>query len=185
MPGTKHSMRFLIVTMVFPLVAPIGWADAPRVSFTLKKGWVTCRVTREDRPVTDANLKIIDGNGQAFADGDVNDEGVSEFPLPRTDSVYVMIQIADKSTDMIRLFREGEGVFPSEVLLTFGLTPCCRPPTRTESVAETNEAIASVERTYDMSVGAGIAAAVAFGMVLFMRRARTQRPARPDSESRA
>ncbi|MBU6217240.1 MAG: hypothetical protein KGR17_11610 [Acidobacteria bacterium] len=123
------------ILAVVPLATVLCAASAsnaaePQAAFALKDGWVALAVTRDGVPVNEARIKVCDGQGQPFATGETGQEGRGEFPLPPGPSFTVEIKVGDRTADPIRLTHGSAGLFPSEVLLTFGLSPCCRVPSR-------------------------------------------------------
>lgn len=127
------TTRFLIlVTAVLAaLLAPDPCRAAePRASFTVDAGWVNFRLTRDGEPISDARIKVLDARGEQFATGETGKDGDGSFPLPTGPCCIVEFEVGGKTADPIRLTPRDGGVFPREVLLSFGLAPCCRAPSR-------------------------------------------------------
>jgi hypothetical protein len=106
------------------------------VAFVLKRGWVAFTLQQNGQPVPDASVLVIDEGGRQFAEGETGAEGRGEFPLPPGQSFLVEFKVGSRRADPIRLQRSGDGkrVEPANVLLSFGLRPCCRVVSRREQV---------------------------------------------------
>jgi hypothetical protein len=119
---------FVIAVLVsVPFAAP---AAEPQVEFEVKDGWVEFVLTQDDKPVPDAVVQVYDGNGGKFAFGEPGAEGRGTFPLPSGPEFRVEIKVGGRTADLIRLTVTESRVTPDRVLLSFGLAPCCRVPSR-------------------------------------------------------
>ncbi|MBA4189880.1 MAG: hypothetical protein C0467_18000 [Planctomycetaceae bacterium] len=105
-------------------------AVEPQAAFVVSDGWVSFTLTRDDKPVPDAVVRVYDEQGRMFGEGETGSEGRGEFPLPRGNLFRVEIKIGDRTADMIPLTKVEDRVVPSTVLLSFGLAPCCRFETK-------------------------------------------------------
>jgi hypothetical protein len=105
-------------------------AAEPQVSFGVKDGWVEFTLTHDDKPVADAQVRVFTTNGHQFAEGETGPGGRGEFPLPTDHSFRVEIKIGDHTADPILLTPIDDHVVPTNVLLSFGLAPCCKVPSR-------------------------------------------------------
>lgn len=130
---TVNHSRFLIAAVVLLATvfstAPARAAE-PQVAFVVKDGWVEFTLTSDDKPVPDAQVRVFDGQGGKFAEGETGPAGRGEFPLPPGHSFRVEIRIGDRTADPILLTPIDDHVVPTNVLLSFGLAPCCRVPSR-------------------------------------------------------
>jgi len=126
--GSAVVCRTLLALSVLAL--PAVAAAEPRVAFTVEDGWLRFAVRQDDKPVADAAVSVFTEQGAPWAKGETGDNGKGGFPLPRGDEVLVELKLGEKTADLITLRRTGDGVEPAEVLVTFGLRPCCRVPSR-------------------------------------------------------
>ena len=117
----------LLATVVF--VSPVA-AGEPQVAFVVKDGWVEFTLAQDDKPVPDAQVRVFTTNGHKFADGETGPGGRGLFPLPRGHFFLVEIKIGDRTADPILLTPIDNHVVPTNVLLSFGLAPCCKVPSR-------------------------------------------------------
>jgi hypothetical protein len=124
-----RNTRFLAVTVAAAVMAPSSAAE-PQVRFAVEEGWVVFIVTRDDQPVRDAQVIVLDSTGWRFAEGDTGTTGTGLFPMPPGPEFTVEIRIDNRTAEPIRLTPDGDRVFPAAVLLSFGLSPCCRTPPR-------------------------------------------------------
>ncbi len=115
--------------LVSGAAAPCNAAE-PQVAFTLKKGWVGFAIEQDGKPVPSAIVRAFDEHGHNFAEGETGDEGRGEVPQPRGASFTIEIKVGKRVADPIRIRRAGKGVEPANVLLSFGLRPCCRVPSQ-------------------------------------------------------
>jgi hypothetical protein len=123
-------IRLATVVLVTAAIVAASPAAEPEVAFGVKDGWVEMTLTRDDRPVPDARIKVFDHQGGTFADGETGPDGRGEFPLPPGDSFRVEIVVEGRTADPIPLTRVDDHVVPGRVLLSFGLSPCCKVPKR-------------------------------------------------------
>lgn len=100
----------------------------PQATFAHEAGWIVLTLTHGEQPVGDALIQVYDEAGAMFASGETGANGRGQFPLPRGDSFLVEFKIGDRTADPIRITSTPNGPFPGEVLLSFGLAPCCRVP---------------------------------------------------------
>jgi hypothetical protein len=105
-------------------------AAEPQVAFVVKDGWVEFTLTQDDKPVADAQVRVFTANGHTFGEGETGPQGRGEFPLPPDHSFRVEIKIGDRTADSILLTPIDDHVVPTNVLLSFGLAPCCKVPSR-------------------------------------------------------
>jgi len=117
----------LLATVVF--VSPVA-AGEPQVAFVVKDGWVEFTLAQDDKPVPDAQVRVFTTNGHKFAEGETGPGGRGEFPLPPGHSFRVEIKLGDRTADPILLTPIDNHVVPTNVLLSFGLAPCCKVPSR-------------------------------------------------------
>lgn len=119
-----------IVPLAILVFASPAAAREPQVTFVVKDGWVEMTVTQDDKPVADALIRVFSATGHKFAEGETGPGGRGEFPLPPGHSFRVEIKIGDRTADPILLTPIDDHVVPTNVLLSFGLAPCCRVPPR-------------------------------------------------------
>jgi hypothetical protein len=99
----------------------------PQISFTVKNRWVKFNLTHDETPVTNGMVRVFDGFGNTFAEGETGTNGQGEFPLPSGHQFKVEIKIGERTADLIPVTSiGGNRVVPNRVLLSFGLAPCCR-----------------------------------------------------------
>jgi hypothetical protein len=134
-----HPCKLVTLTLVALLgagrVASCRAAE-PQVAFAVKTGWLEFTLRQNGEPVPDATVLVFDEDGRQFAEGETGDQGRGQFPLPRGQAFHVEIKLGGRTADPIRLRRSGDGksVVPANVLLSFGLRPCCRVVPRSERV---------------------------------------------------
>jgi hypothetical protein len=149
------------VLIGIPLTAPIGRAAEPQVEFEVKDGWVEFVLTRDDKPVPDATVLVFDSGGNKFAEGETGAQGRGLFPLPPGAEFRVEFKVDGRNADMIRLAPVDGRVVPNRVLLSFGLAPCCRTPSRAAvagSAAPPPEPVPFLNlRSVWLQAGAGVA----------------------------
>ncbi len=121
--------RCLVLCIALGLPA-VGLAAEPRAAFSVESGWLQFAVTQDGQPVPAAAVAVFNEQGTPWASGETDAEGRGSFPLPRGDSLLVELKVGSRSADLITLRRTAEGVVPANVLLSFGLRPCCRVPSR-------------------------------------------------------
>lgn len=120
-----------VIVTVSALLAfgPFGPCHAaePTVSFQVKKGWVSFALQQNGKPVP-AVVQVLDEHGRTFAEGETGQEDRGEFPLPAGSTFTIEIKVGSRTADPICLRRAegGTSVEPGNVLLSFGLRPCCR-----------------------------------------------------------
>lgn len=124
----------VLIAAVVPLAtalfaSPVAGGE-PQVAFAVKDGWVEFTLTRDDKPLADAQVRVFTANGHTFAQGETGPEGRCEFPLPPGPDFRVEIKVGDRNADPIRLTKIDDYVVPTNVLLSFGLAPCCKVPSR-------------------------------------------------------
>lgn len=131
----RHPCRLpaVIALAACAVAAP---AAEPTVAFAVKDGWVSLALTGADGPIADAQVEVYTAAGHRFAEGETGADGRGEFPLPPGPHCRVEIRIGDRRADSIRLTRTGDRLAPSNVLLSFGLAPCCRIPSGSAARAD-------------------------------------------------
>jgi hypothetical protein len=122
-------IRVLVIAVVVSFTTPADAAE-PQVAFVVKDGWVEFALSQDDKPVPDAQVRVFTTNGHKFAEGETGPGGRGEFPLPPGHSFRVEIKIGDRTADPILLTPIDDHVVPTNVLLSFGLAPCCKVPSR-------------------------------------------------------
>ncbi len=121
--------RFIFEAVAFAgtlLAASVANATEPQVAFVVKDGWVSMKMTRDEKPVPDAEVRVYDEHGGKFGEGETGSEGQAEFPLPPGRIFRLEIKTGDRTADIIQLTKVDDQVMPANVLLSFGLAPCCR-----------------------------------------------------------
>ena len=116
-----------LATLMF--VSPTA-AGEPQVAFVVKGDWVELTITHDDQPVTDAQVRVFTTDGYMFEVGETGKAGRGEFPIPPGTELRVEIKIGERNADPIQLTKIDDYVVPTNVLLSFGLAPCCRVPSR-------------------------------------------------------
>jgi len=160
-------------------------AADPQVEFTVTDGWVEFRLTRDDRPVSGARVLVTDARGQKFADGATGEDGAGEFPIPPGSKNFrIEFRIDDRIADSILLTPVDGIVVPTNVLLSFGLAPCCRAPAkRTESLRDSpsthdDESSHEIVPTW-LRAGVGVTITL-LGVAILFRRLRLARSSNHD-----
>lgn len=127
----RVSVVLLAAAVLVALVSP-GTAAEPltEASFRLKKKWVELTLRRGDVPIPDATIKVFDESGEPFADGETDEKGLAVFPKPKGTAVTIEVKFDGKTADPIPLRLTHQGIEPGELLLSFGLRPCCRVANR-------------------------------------------------------
>lgn len=115
----------------FGLLPILSRADEPRVSFSLKAGWLHFDLTQEGKPIADALVTVYDAQGQKTAEGDSGTDGKGEFPLPSGPKSSIEFKIGKRLSDPVAVRSAAGGVYPPQVSLSFGLRPCCRSVAKT------------------------------------------------------
>ena len=173
----------LLATVVF--VSPVA-AGEPQVAFVVKDGWVEFTLAQDDKPVPDAQVRVFTTNGHKFAEGETGPGGRGEFPLPPGHSFRVEIKLGDRTADPILLTPIDNHVVPTNVLLSFGLAPCCKVPSRgmfgTESPDQSRPASPTGSIPIWLQAAGGIAFTV-FGALILWGAAAT-RPTVPPQRRR-
>ncbi len=129
MISKKRNVATLVVKVLAVLLAfpTLCWGGVePHVTFKVEDGWIALTLRKQGQPIADADLRIIDERGGAFASGQTGVSGESTFPMPPGKSFLVEVKIGERISDPIRIYQKGAEVEPSRVLLSFGLKPCCR-----------------------------------------------------------
>lgn len=161
----------LLATVVF--VSPVA-AGEPQVAFVVKDGWVEFTLAQDDKPVPDAQVRVFTTNGHKFAEGETGPGGRGEFPLPPGHSFRVEIKIGDRTADPILLTPIDDHVVPTNVLLSFGLAPCCKLPSRgtfgTESRDQSQPASVLGSIPIWVQATGGIAFTILGALILWMSR---------------
>jgi hypothetical protein len=120
----KFPLIASIIVLLF--VLPVK-ATEPQISFVVKNRWVKFTLTHDETPVTNGMVRVFDGFGNTFAEGETGANGQGEFPLPSGHQFKVEIKIGERTADLIPVTSiGGNRVVPNRVLLSFGLAPCCR-----------------------------------------------------------
>lgn len=129
MPQPKIQHSWVLLTAL--LIGSPSHAAEPQISFAVKNRWVKFTLTHDDQPVTNGMVRVLDGGGNSFAEGETGDNGQGEFPLPPGRLFRVEIKIGNRTADLIPITSiAGNRVIPDRVLLSFGLAPCCRMVSR-------------------------------------------------------
>lgn len=129
-------MRNALACLILLLGIAPTWAADPVVAFRVEDGWVRFAVSRDDQPVPDVALRVIDKPGAPYVEGEADEKGVGSFPLPASADCVVTFTLAGREADpiLIRFPDKKKGlVEPARVLITFDRRPCCtlsklRPP---------------------------------------------------------
>lgn len=132
----QPGFGFLMVLGLF-LVIPGGPCRGaePQIAFVVADGWVTFKLQQDGQPVAGARVRVLDAQGRQFAEGETGPEGRGLFPLPPGASLMVEVKLGERTADLIRLTRTDDSLVPTQVLLSFGLRPCCRGAKSLESPA--------------------------------------------------
>ena len=146
-----------IGAVVLLATASPAHAAEPQVAFVVKGGWVEFGLTRDGKPVADAQVLVFDGQGGKLAEGESGPEGRGEFPLPTGNPFRVEIKVGNRNADPIRLTKVDDRVVPANVLLSFGLAPCCRVPSRGWGVSSEQKPDATADPTPSWLLAAGVA----------------------------
>jgi hypothetical protein len=119
-------MRSFALILLGLMAAPV-WASEPVVAFRVEEGWVRFAVTRDDQPVRDVTLRVVDRPGAPFVEGEADEQGVGSFPAPASADCVVTFTLAGQEADpmLIQFADKKSRVEPERVLLTFGRRPCC------------------------------------------------------------
>lgn len=149
-------------------------AAEPRVAFSVKDGWVEFTLTHDDKPVADAQVRMFTTNGHKFAEGETGPGGRGEFPLPPGHSFRIEIKVGDRTADPILLTPIDDHVVPTNVLLSFGLAPCCKVPSRgtfgTESPGQSRPASPPGSIPIWLQAAGGIAFIILGALILWVSR---------------
>ena len=125
-----------LALLLVAMTASVAAADEPRAAFALKDGWVELALQQDGKPVADASVQIIDDKGQPFGDGETGPSGQASFPAPRGASFTLEIKAAGRTSDPIRLYMMDQRLEPARVLLSYGLRPCCRFKSQSDTPTE-------------------------------------------------
>ncbi|MFO0805522.1 MAG: hypothetical protein U0791_20655 [Gemmataceae bacterium] len=150
-------------------------AAEPEIAFTVVDGWVELKLTQDDNPLPGAKVRVLDSRGGKFADGETGTDGSGEFPMPPGTQFRVEIKVGDRTADMILLTQVDGIVVPKSVLLSFGLTPCCRYSSRSTVATETELPATASEREFTIPRWFQAAVGIAFtilGAAILVRRER-------------
>jgi LPXTG-motif cell wall-anchored protein len=143
----RHELTLAFLAAVHLLVPAARATSAePQAAFALSKGWVELGLKLDGRPVADAVIEVTDERGANFGTGETGADGQAVFPMPPGATFVVEIKSGGRSADPIRLYRNGDAIEPSRVLLSYGLRPCCRFKSRGDDAGPT-EAIPSSPQT--------------------------------------
>ena len=154
---------FLTVVLLAPAPAH---ADDAQVAFNVKDGWVEMTLTRDAEPIPDVRIKVFDHRGGKFAEGETGPLGRGEFPLPPGDSLMIEFTVGDRTADPIRLSKVDDRVVPTRVLLSYGLSPCCKVPKRVLDASPGDSGSESAAPTPgSLPVWVQVAGSVAFALV--------------------
>ena len=116
----RWSILFLISSLATK-------ASGPPISYAVKNRWIQFTLTHDDKPVTNGMVRVFDGFGNNFAEGETGTNGQGEFPLPSGHQFRVEIKIGDRAADPIPVTSNGGNrIVPERRRLSFGLAPCCR-----------------------------------------------------------
>ncbi len=122
----SHGWWYLLGGLVVFLGCQGLQGAEAQISFQTKKGWIAFTLEKEGAPVADALVQILDESGAVFAEGTTGAKGQGQFPLPTWEQIKVEVKIGERSADTVVLTRNGDKVFPDEVLLSYGSKPCCK-----------------------------------------------------------
>ncbi|MBM4068351.1 MAG: hypothetical protein FJ271_05335 [Planctomycetes bacterium] len=175
---TPSPVRTRMVRLFAVALLAIGSkasARDPQAAFALKGGWVECTVEHDDRPVANAALVILDGQGNKFADGETDETGQGQFPLPGGGSFSVEIKTGKKTWDPIRLVKVDKEIQPAKVLLSYQLRPCCRGLVKRDtSWKAAAPTVSPSDRLLLWVIGAAAACAV-LGAIVFVRMPKREK----------
>jgi hypothetical protein len=156
-------------------------AGEPQAEFALKAGWVECTVEGEGKPLADALIRILDEKGSNFAEGETDERGQGQFPVPEGKWFTVEIKTGKRTADPIRLSKTGAGIEPARVLLSYGLRPCCRvllrrDAVKSEAAVEKSSAASDAMPIWLLAGTTGGALLCAVAIVLVASRRSSIRP---------
>jgi hypothetical protein len=129
MNQNRSLIRVWAAIAVLAIPAHALEAAEPQAHFSLKQGWVEMTLRQADQPVPGATVRVLDANTAQFSEGETNAAGKTEFPIPRGPGFIVEIHLGEREADLIWIERTTSGIEPENLLLSFGLHPCCRMPT--------------------------------------------------------
>lgn len=161
MTWLKRTLRTVVLAASVFVVPAVARAAEPEIAFTVVDGWVELKLTQDDNPLPGAKVRVLDSRGGKFADGETGTDGSGEFPMPPGTQFRLEIKVGDRTADMILLTQVDGIVVPKNVLLSFGLTPCCRYSSRsavateTESPATASEHEFTIPRWFQAAAGGG------------------------------
>jgi hypothetical protein len=112
----------------------------PQIAFQVKGKWLSLTVTQAGQPLPDVGVEVFSATAQKFAAGETDDAGQGQFPLPPGPYCHLEVRVGVRVADTIKLQLLGDRVLPGAVLLSFGLKPCCRVPSRGSTWANATQA---------------------------------------------
>lgn len=130
-PTSAILRRLLLLSVLLIGGATPAQAGEPQIAFSLKKGWIRFSLTKEEKAIPDAQVTVYDEAGNKFAEGETDAQGQGEFPVPAGALFRVEVKTEGRTADLIQLTKSEGELFPNRVLLSFGLAPCCKVPSRT------------------------------------------------------
>lgn len=152
-----RHIYFPIVSILFLISSLPTNAAEPQISFAVKNRWVQFTLTHDDKPVTNGMVRVFDGFGNTFAEGETGTNGQGEFPLPSGHQFRVEIKIGDRAADPIPVTSiGGNRVVPNRVLLSFGLAPCCRIVSRGVVEKQTTTVLSPHEPSDKKEIGSNL-----------------------------
>lgn len=172
------TIRRYIVGLALLIESGVGAAAEPQVDFSLKAGWVECGVTKDGEPVRDAVFHIISASGSKFAEGETDDRGQGQFPVPPGKWFIVEIKTGTRTADAIRLVHDSDGIQPAKVLLSYGLRPCCRVLAKKDATPKPAAVATGEARSIWLLAGTAFSA-LAFATIIILatgRRSPVQSP---------
>jgi len=156
--------RFFLLLLLAPTT--VG-ATEPQIAFVVEGPFAKFKLAQDGQPV-EGTIRVFDGAGNSFAEGE-SEGGRGGFPVPRGDVFTLEVKIGDRSADAITLTRDGNTITPANVLLSFGLKPCCRVPSRGVYRPGDTPAAGSLPM-WLMAGGAGLSILVGSALVFFALR---------------
>lgn len=174
MAGSRFRIAAVaLLTLAFCAATRAG---EPQVAFALKGGWVKFTVTQDDKPVPDAVVRVFNAQGAEFAEGESGPSGRGQFPQPPDGMFRVEIKVQNRTADPIALTPVDGAIVPTNVLLSFGLAPCCRAPSRTALSPDPPPPTVSRDTLpVWMSAGVGVAFTL-LGAIILVRSVRKVSP---------
>jgi len=120
------GLRLILMVAAIANLGSFVEGAEPQVGFVVKKGWLHFKVEKEEAGLPGVVVQSFDSNGQKFAEGETGDGGTGSFPLPPGNRFMVELKVGNRNADPVWLTKIDSDVVPREVLLSFGLRPCCR-----------------------------------------------------------